>query len=471
MSNDRAPSKAVLVLGVGPIPPENPLRLHAPGLRLWSLARFLAAKGYEVILCMVGFAGQSDNSARSPTAHSDKALVPESLPQDITCYRLPYEIEAAVKQIRAIETRHRPRCVVSTTDFMNLVAVTARLPVPLWLDFMGQPMSERQLLADVYGSDAGLVGQWEYVLPSLLGGDRFSVCSHRQRYMLLGELGAVGRLNRHTARENLVEVLLPFHLFGTQFRHTRDVLRGIRVRADDFVVLWSGGYNTWTDVETLFQGLERAMALHPGITFVSTGGAIPGHDDRTFERFCRLVESSPHANRFKLCGWVPADDVQNYYLESNIALNVDRWSVEGQVGYRTRILDWIMAGLPVVTTVLCELSQELAERSYLTPFRIGDPKDLSIRLAALAVDCAGAIRQTTKAREYLRSKLDPEIALATLAAWVADPQPAPDLPPPAERPKLKRPCPENSLAHLHRAILPSARKEKRFWARLFDRFR
>lgn len=470
MAGDRAPSKTVLVLGVGPIPPEKPPRLHAPGLRLWSLARFLVEQGYEVVIGMVGFAGQNEDPTKTPTTQGEDTLVPESFPDNIIAYRLPYQIEIATKRVRAIEARHSPRCVVSTTDFMNLIAVTASLPVPLWLDFMGQPMPERQLLADVYGSDEGLRSQWEYVVPSLLAGDRFSVCSHRQRYMLLGELGAVGRLNRHTARENLAEVLLPFHLFDTKFQHTRDVLRGLCVRGDDFVVLWTGGYNTWTDVETLHQGLELAMAQHPRIVFVSTGGAIPGHDDQTFGRFCGLVEKSPNRNRYKLCGWVSTDDVQNYFLESNIALNVDRWSIEGQVGYRTRILDWIMAGLPVVTTPLCELSQELADHSYVTTFRVGDPQDLSIRLAALAVDCADAMARTAKAREYLREKLNPAVALAPLAAWVADPRPAPDLPPPEQRSKLPLCCPENSLAHLHRATLTSGARGKRFWTRLLERF-
>jgi hypothetical protein len=85
------------------------------------------------------------------------------------------------------------------------------------------------------------------------------------------------------------------------------------------------------------------MAQHPKIVFVSTGGAIPGHDEKTFARFSQAVENSPHRNRYVLHGWVPTEDVPNYYLEANVALNIDRWSIEGEVGYRTRTLDWIMA--------------------------------------------------------------------------------------------------------------------------------
>ncbi|MBM3333784.1 glycosyltransferase [Candidatus Sumerlaeota bacterium] len=472
MSDTGESSKAVVVLGVGPIPPENPPRLHAPGLRLWTLARFLAGRGHDVAVAMVGFGGGQPESG-PPGQQEDDALSAPLLPHGIKCYHLPYNIALAAKNVRRIAEQHRARCVVSTTDFMNLVAATARVAVPLWLDFMGQPMAERQLLADVCGSDEGLLGQWEYVVPSLLAGDRFSVCSERQRYMMLGELGAVGRLNRHTVNVNLVETLVPFHLFDEKIAHTRTVLRGSLVGANDFVVLWSGGYNTWADVETLFRGIEYAMARERRMVFVSTGGAIPGHDERTFEHFRRLVETSANRDRYKLCGWVPTDDVQNYYLESNVAVNVDRWTVEGLVGYRTRILDWIMAGLPVVTTALSELVEELASRGFVTTFRIGDPDDLGEKLLALARDCSEASERTAKARDYLQTRLDPAVALAPLAAWVESPQPAPDLPAPHERPNLPFVCPQNSLAQLHCAALRShttgsatAPAKKRWWERL-----
>lgn len=465
---ESAGSNRVLLLGVGPVPPDNPPRLHAPGLRVWTFAEFLAEQKYEVLLGMVGFAGADDQETLTDQAGEDGPLA-ENLPHGILRFRLPYDIEKAARAVQGIVARYKPRCVVTTTDFMNLVAVTARLPLPVWADYMGQPMAERQLQADVYGSDEGLISQWEYMLPVLLGADRLSVCSNWQRYMMLGELGAVGRLNRFTTRTDLVSVLVPYHLSRKKFRHTHNVLRGICVRADDFVILWSGGYNTWTDVDTLFLGLENAMAQHSKLVFVSTGGAIPGHDERTFERFRQMVEGSEHRSRYEFCGWVPSREVQNYYLESNAAINIDRWTVEGQVGYRTRILDWIMAGLPVLTTVLCELTEELAAKNFLTTFRIGDPRDLGIKLAGLANNCAEAMERTRQAGEYIAEHLVTDKTLAPLAEWVANPLPSPDLPPPETRPDDPVWCPENSLARLQRSAIRSDPKDKRLWARLIGR--
>ena len=37
----------------------------------------------------------------------------------------------------------------------------ARLKIPIWMDYFGDPMAERQMLALRQGSDEGLAAQWE----------------------------------------------------------------------------------------------------------------------------------------------------------------------------------------------------------------------------------------------------------------------------------------------------------------------
>ncbi len=74
---------------------------------------------------------------------------------------------------------------------------------------------------------------------------------------------------------------MPNAIESTPYKHLKTVLRGRLASEGDFVVLWSGGYNTWTDVDTLFAGLIKAMKEEPRLRFVSIGGAIPGRDEQT----------------------------------------------------------------------------------------------------------------------------------------------------------------------------------------------
>jgi Glycosyl transferases group 1 len=48
--------------------------------------------------------------------------------------------------------------------------------------------------------------------------------------------------------------------------------------------------------------------------------------------------------------WVPFDDRQNYLLESDIGVSTHFQHVETTFSFRTRILDYLWAGIPIVTT-------------------------------------------------------------------------------------------------------------------------
>ena len=128
---------------------------------------------------------------------------------------------------------------------------------------------------------------------------------------LIGELGLAGRLNAATDGHELVSVI-PCGVEEDDYVHKTRVFRGIDVDEDAFVVLWSGGFNTWTDIETMFEALIYAMECDPSIHFVATGGQIDGHDEKTYPRFVKMIENSGFKDRFVLKGCVELSDDVNY---------------------------------------------------------------------------------------------------------------------------------------------------------------
>jgi glycosyltransferase involved in cell wall biosynthesis len=309
---------------------------------------------------------------------------------------------------------------------MNLAASIARVSLPRWFDFNGHPMAERQMQARVFNSDEGLLSQWRYVVPALLCGDHFSVCSPTQKYALIGELGCCGRLNRWTAGHDLVDVMVPGYNEQEPVQR-KPAIRGPIVGPEAFVVLWTGGYNTWVDVNTLFQGLEYAMERSPTLHYVSTGGAIQGQDEQTFERFQGLVAKSPHRDRYHFCGWVPLTDLQNYYLDADVAINIDLFSYEGLLGHRNRLFGWILAELPVVSTGLSEFPRELETQELISTFQIGDAVGLGNLLLHIEQHKEEYRKKARAAREYVITHCAPKKLLAPLLKWVNHSQHAPDL--------------------------------------------
>jgi glycosyltransferase involved in cell wall biosynthesis len=445
-------SSRLLVLGIGPLPPESPERLMAPGLRTWSLAEDLARQVHRVTLVQAPF-GEPDVQDFARAQQGD-------LPHGVEHWRVKFHAVEIAAFLRDLHRRERFDAAVATTDLMCRALSEARLTCPIWLDFNGHPMAERQMLAAVYESDDGLRDQWETVVPALLAGDRFSTCSESQRDALLGELALAGHLNERTAALEFVHALPPV-VPPLDLTPTGPAERGRRVPEGAFIVLWTGGYNTWTDVDTLFEGLTAAMRAEPRLHYVSTGGAIQGHDDRTFARFESRVVGSPLRERFVLAGWVPLDQVRNYYAEADVAVNIDGDNVEGRLGHRNRVTEWILAGAPVVTTTVSDFTRRLAERDAVTAIPIGRPDALRDALLAHAADADLGRRQNANAREYLNRFHAPDVVYAPLRAWAASPLPAPDLPAPNERADDRPLQPEQNclaerLAHLraHPPTLP-----------------
>ena len=49
-------------------------------------------------------------------------------------------------------------------------------------------------------------------------------------------------------------------------------------------------------------------------------------------------------------GWVPYDTRQNFLLDADVGVSTHFDHVEAEFSYRTRVLDYLWAGLPVVMT-------------------------------------------------------------------------------------------------------------------------
>ena len=420
----------ILVIGIGPTPSRGGTRhVYAPGLRLWNFATTLLKSKIDVIIAEALF-GEDIDGITQKSAPLENATIP--------WYTISLNPAKAIKHITDIYQRERMDAIISSTEVMNNAVVLCDISIPCWLDFNGDPMTERQMQAAVYGSDMGLLAQWEIMAPALLHGDHFSSCSLPQKHALIGQLGACGRLNRFTSGHDLVTVLPPAPaLLSFPGAQEKPVLRGIRFPEHAFIILWSGGYNTWSDVDTLFSGLTYAMERNERIHYVSTGGAIKGHDEKTYERFVRMIDASRFKDHFHLMGWVKFDELPAYYHEADAAVNIDTFSYEATLGCRNRLFDWIVAGLPVITTAISELTQILTDKNLVSVFKVGDAPNLGNRILDMAVNPEEYHRRAERARHFLTTEYTTATLLAPLVSWAQKPRKAPDLVAGESNPLLK----------------------------------
>jgi glycosyltransferase involved in cell wall biosynthesis len=411
----------VLLIGTGPLPEDGPRELGFPQLRARQFLLPLLEAGHDVML--VTF------TRRDLVTPQDEAAVHAPVPRALTVGGRSADLSYAVVRpdepgrfLRVRDLRHAfaPDVIVTAGPFLPLAAgARAAGDEPLWIDVPGDPMCEAQAKALRSGSTDPIHRYRQMLGQALARGDRFSVISRTQRGSLIGALGLAGRLTAAAVGHELVHVV-PGSVEGLPSAGDAPLPGAYPdLPPGALPALFCGGYNNWLDGETLLAGLLSAMDGDPRIHFVSTGGALPGHDESTYHRFRAGAAASVHAARFHFLGWIPLQCLPAVFSRAWLSLSVDRPCYEAEFGARTRILESLERGVPVVSTDLCDLTHELTADGLVHATPVGDAAALGSLLLDLArgeVDLGPGDRW-----ERLRGRYGLAETTAALLDWVDAP--------------------------------------------------
>jgi glycosyltransferase involved in cell wall biosynthesis len=260
-------------------------------------------------------------------------------------------------------------------------------------------------------------------------GDIFSGCSLPQQHMLVGELAMVGRLKSRTFGYQFSQIVLPGS--PAKIKHHNDTnansfLEKQNIPNESFIILWCGGYNTWTDIETLFTGLVWAMERNEHIHFISVGANTYEGPDNVYRRFIALISDSEYKDRFHLLGWRPWAEIDMYYHVSHLGINIDALHYETIYGTRTRLVEMLAAGLPIITSIGCELSTLIGNYGAGLVFDSGDPLAMGLQILSLSNDDVLYTAMVEKALRMAQNELSFYNTTAPVRAWVNQPSKAPD---------------------------------------------
>lgn len=408
------------ILLIGHPPPflDPTAKVEAAHIRTWQFLAPLVEDGHRVWLCV-----DWPDASATPQLPSAWAY-----PMNICFVPLGRRV-GWPRRLQRIHDSVGPDCIVAVNFDCCLYATKLRTRTPLWMDIYGDYLTIVQAACYRRSSNRGLATSVALLRQVLSRGDAFSACGGRQRDALVGELAMTGRLDARTFGYEFVHVV-PAGAAPAMTAPSppagREQLAALGVPAASFVVLWCGGYNTWTDVETLFAGVEMAMRREPTIHYVSVGASTYDAPETVYQRFVTMAQRSAYRERFHLLGWRPWSEVARFYVESDVGLNVDGAHYETTYGTRTRLVEMIAAGLPVITSDGCELSHELAGHGAAATFAMGSATALSAHIVALAQDrrrCGDMRRQSLA---YAREELTFSATAASVRNWVRKPQVAPD---------------------------------------------
>ncbi len=413
----------LLIIGTGPLYDDRVCCFNGQGLRTWQFVMALRNAGHEVELILL----PTEGHARPNVLTSEIVLssVHGNFPYTlINSTSLP---EYLPYLQRIVDSSH-PEALVAVNHNAAWPVVQLDTDLPIWADLNGYIMGEAQTKSMVFDNDVYLGHFWSRERRILRRADKFSAVSRRQMYATIGELGALGRLNSANAMHGFVSTIP--NAMAPEFLnpppHRRGQFRGTVFPRDAYVVLWSGGFNTWTNVQMLADALSHAMMREPSIHFVATGGAIVGHDEKTYQFFLDEMSERGLAERYTMLGWIEGERIFDLYRDCNLGLCVDGKNYETLMGARNRITNMVAMRLPVLTTFGTEISEELAAIGAVLTTDINDAQEMANAIVYASRNIGETLEMAAKAARYANEKWTPDAATQSILDWARRPYRAPD---------------------------------------------
>jgi len=352
-------------------------RMAGPGIRAWEIARALAVD-FSVRLFV------PDSSDRLPPGPPGPALE----------YYPPDGGELLAEAARAADVVYVQGFLLQ--KFPPLLAVARPFVVDLYVPFVLENMfhhrsrhSDPAVLRAASRHDAAV---WTRQLEK---GNLFLVANHRQYDLVLGALLALGKVDPTVALGGLAQALLTVP-FGVQegeppVEDRAALRRGLGLPEDAFLLLWGGVLTDWFDPLTLLDAMARLRGQTPPVhlLFLSTGHANPD-----LPPFAMAARARVRARELGLDGetvhfhdgWVPYEERGKYFAAADAGVSISPVHLETRYSFRTRFLDYLRYGLPIVATGGDPLAIDLAGRGCLREVPERDAEALAEAIRTLATD-------------------------------------------------------------------------------------
>jgi GT2 family glycosyltransferase/glycosyltransferase involved in cell wall biosynthesis len=388
-------------------------RMAGPAIRAWHMAELLSGE-HDVRLVSVNPLGEHVDAPFPVLTVRRRDLSDQVTWADVIILQ-GHALEMAPELKRA--------------DSTKLVVCDIYDPMHLELLEQGRDDSDEQRAKD-------LIGVTKVLNAQLRRGDFFLCASDRQRHFWLGHLAALGRLtpqlyDADPTADSLLAVV-PFGLPGKPPTRTGQGARGVLpgVGATDRVVLWAGGVYSWFDPLTLVRAVGELAGRRPDLRLVFLGMRHPNPEvpemdigARTRSLADRLHLTGRHV--FFNEGWVPYADRQNWLLDADCGVTTHFQHVETTFAFRTRVLDYLWASLPIVTTDGDSFADLVRAERLGVVVPPEDPQALADALERALYDeefAAGCRQRIAEVRE----RFTWERVLAPLADYCRSPRPAAD---------------------------------------------
>lgn len=200
------------------------------------------------------------------------------------------------------------------------------------------------------------------LLLQLVSADHIICASDQQRNFYFGLMFHHGTINPRFYGQNpeteAIISLIPFGLPDSQLTVSDEKVVEKNfpgIKPNDCLVYWGGGIWNWFDPMSVVKAIEHISKKRPDIKLFFLGVKHPNPKIKEMEVAKKVLDYCKDKDLlgkfvFFNFGWTPYEERANYLGRADIGISTHLNNLETHFSFRTRILDYLWANLPMVVT-------------------------------------------------------------------------------------------------------------------------
>jgi glycosyltransferase involved in cell wall biosynthesis len=346
--------KKILILSQGPVPTPEHTKVEGGGLRCWGLA-----KGLNV----------ADPSLDITVAYNDSYIKDKYTDNYENIKVKTWKLENIPSLIDEYDSVIVSYCM---GDLSTITANSIRPDQQLVLDcyvpiYVEASARDTINLENEYYDYYVDVERWDEVLKH---GDVFLCSSAQQKAYYKGVLSALGRINPVTYGDDSI-VVTPYGIYRDEPKaKATPISKQIKDKSVK-KILWFGGIYPWFDLRQLIDAIKILNKSVPAnLVIVGAKNPFNSHPDilRKYDEVIEYIQETKTEDLVVMQDWIKFDDRADWYLDSDLVVVINKEGEENKLSWRTRLVDFMWANLPVITNAGDPLGETMIEHKAAIRF-------------------------------------------------------------------------------------------------------
>ncbi len=363
-------TKKCLILSHGPVPtPEHPV-VEGGGLRCWGLARGIKTNNPDI---EVTVAYHESHSKTNQTENSESINV------------YTWNNDSLPELIKDFDTIIVSYCMGGlSTSVAHYIRPEQQLVldcyVPIYVEVSARNSKD---IEGEYHAFSGDVGRWAEVLKR---GDLFLCASPAQKRYYQGVLSALGRINPVTYEQDNI-LIVPYGIYRDKPVAKDKPITKLVGDKKYKKVLWFGGIYPWFDLRQLVDAVHMVNKKIPTkLIIVGAKNPYNTHPDfvSKYEELVSYINSSQELkDTVVIQDWINFEDRADWYLDSDCVVVINKLGQENELAWRTRLVDFMWADLPIITNGGDSLGESLLAKDAAFRFHGTDKTSIASDIEAV----------------------------------------------------------------------------------------